>query len=124
MAQARGIWLLRAQYTATCLHHTQTLLDLCQELGGKHGKVGVDPSTGFQLRRLPVQLEDRSGPADPGLVVCSLGKVTVPQEPEIMLSPTVHVSDRSSHGDGETSVVGSPSHEAHPVALEEALACS
>ena len=41
MVQARGIrihqylddWLLRAQCPATCLQHTWTLLDLCQELG-------------------------------------------------------------------------------------------
>ena len=41
MAQARGIrihqylddWLLRAQCPETCLQHTRTLLDLCQELG-------------------------------------------------------------------------------------------
>ena len=41
MAQARGIrihqyldnWLLRARCLATCLQHTRTLLDLCQELG-------------------------------------------------------------------------------------------
>ena len=92
-------------------------------MGGKHEEVGVDSSTGFQLRRLPVRPEDRSGSTDPGPVVCPERKVTVPQEPDFLLSPSVHLSDRS-HSNREAGVVRSSSHEAHPVALEETLACS
>ena len=55
---------------------------------------------------------------------CPERKVTVPQEPDFLLSPSVHISDRSPHGNGEAGVVRSSSHEAHPVVLEETLACS
>ena len=93
-------------------------------LGGKHEEVGVDSSTGFQLRRLPVRPEDQSGSTDPGPVVCPESKVTVPQKLDFLFSPLVHVSDRSPHGNGEAGVVRSSSHEADPMALEETLACS
>ena len=93
-------------------------------LDGKHEEVTVSSATGLQLRRLPVRTEDRSGPSDPGLVVCSQGEITVPKEPEILFSPPVHVSDRPSDGDREAGLVGSPPHEAYPEAPEETLACT
>ena len=150
MAQARGIrihqyledWLLRAPCQATCLQHTRTLLakgwvvnmkksELTPQqvfnfkgLGSKHEEIETDSSTGFQFRRLPVQPVDQSGLAHSGPVVYPEAKVTIYQRPELLHSLTVHVSDRSPHSDGETSLVRPPSHEAHPVALEATLACS
>ena len=113
MAQARGIrihqylddWLLRAPCQATCLQHTRTLLALCQGLGSKHEKIGTDSSTGFQFRWLPVRPVDRSGLAHSGPVVYPEAKVKIYQGPELLHSQTVHVSDRSPHSDGETSLL-------------------
>ena len=93
-------------------------------LVSKHEEIGTDSSTGFQIRWLPVRPVDRSGLAHSGSVVYPEAKVKVHQGPELLHSQTVHVSDRSPHSDGETSLVRSPSHEAHPVALEVTLACS
>ena len=93
-------------------------------LGSKHEEVGIDPSAGFQFRRLPVRPVDRSGFAHSGPVVYSETKVKVHPGPEQLHSQTVHVTDRSAHGNGETGLVGSPSYEAHPVALEATLARS
>ena len=86
-------------------------------LGGKLEEVGVDSSTGFQLRRLPVRPEDRSGSTDPGPVVGPKREVTVPKKPDFLRSPSVHVSDRSPHCNGEAGVVRSSSHETHPMAF-------
>ena len=93
-------------------------------LGGKLEEVRVDSSAGFQLRRLAVRPEDRSGSTDPGPVVCPKRAVTVPKKTDFLLSPSVHVSDRAPHGNGEAGVVRSSPHETHPMALGETLACS
>ena len=100
--------------------HTQTLLELCQELGSKHEEIGTE-STGFQFCRLLVQPVDQSGFTHSGLVVFPEAKIKVHQGLELLHSQAVHVSDRSPHSDGQ---VRSPSHEANSVALEATLACS
>ena len=93
-------------------------------LGSKHEEIGTDPSAGFQFHQLPVQPVDRSGFAHSGPVVYSETKVKVHPGPERLHSQTVHVTDRSAHGNGETGLVGLPSYEAHSVAPEVTLACS
>ena len=43
--------------------------------------------------------------------------------PENLHSQTIHVFDRTPYSNRETGVVGSPSHETYPTALEATLAC-
>ena len=93
-------------------------------LGSKHEEIGTDSSTGFQFRWLPVRPGDQSGLTHSGPVVYSEVEVKIHQGLELLHSQTVHVSDRSPHSDGETSLVRPPSHEAHPVALETTLTSS
>ena len=92
-------------------------------LGGKHAKIGTGSPTGFQLCRLPVRPVDRSGLTHSGPVVNFKAKGAIHQEPELLHRQAVHVSYRPSYGDRETSLVRSPSHEAHSVAPKTPLAC-
>ena len=78
MAIHRGIrihqylddWLVRARSHQVCLQHTQTLVKMCQDLGvaSEFGKIRAGTKTGFQLCRLPVRSQVRSGPTHTGLV--------------------------------------------------------
>ena len=90
-------------------------------LAGKHEEVGIGSQTNLQFRRLPVRLADRSGSADPGPVDCNSKENRIPQKPEQLYSQTIHVSNRTSHGDRKASLARSPSYETGPVALKEAL---
>ena len=55
-------WLVKATSHQTCLQHTQTLVALSRtRFAGEQGKVRTGSKTGFQLRRLPVQLERGQG---------------------------------------------------------------
>ena len=51
-------------------------------------------------------------------------EVTVDQEQKQLHSQTIHVPDRLAHCHRETSLVRSPSHEAHTVTPEATLACT
>ena len=93
-------------------------------LAGKHSEVGAGSSTSLQLRRLPVRPGIRSGFTHPGPVSQSHGEGPFHQGQGLLHSPTIHVPDRTSNGDGKTSLVRSPSYETHSVAPEEALACA
>ena len=93
-------------------------------LGGKHEEIGAAPSVGFQFRRLPVLPLDWSGLAHSRKVVDPPTEVTVDQEQEQLHSQPIHVSDRLAHCHRETSLVRSPSLEAHTVAPEATLACA
>ena len=93
-------------------------------VGGKHEKVRIDPSAGLQFRRLPIQPVDRSGSTHSGPVDNPPRKVKIHQTPGKLHSQTIHVFDRAAYSNRETSVVGSSSHEAHPMALEATLVCS
>ena len=134
MAQAKGIrihqylddWLLRAPCRASCLHHTQILMALCQELGWvvNMKKSELIPQQVFNFVGYQFDLLTGRGFTHSGPVVYSETKVKVHQGPERLYSQTIHVIDRSAHGNGETGLVRSPSYEAHPVAPEATLARS
>ena len=112
MAQARGIrihqylddWLLRAPSPAKCRLHTQTLLDLCRDLGWV---VNLEKS-----ELTPQQVFNFVDPS---------GEVEVSQKPGELYGPAIHVSHRSPYCHRETSLAGSPSHETNPMASKEAL---
>ena len=93
-------------------------------LVGKHAKIRAGSPTGFQLRRLPVRPVDRLGLNHSGPLVNSETEGAVHQEPEFLHRQAAHVSYRPSDGDRETSLVRSPSHEAHSVAPKTPLAHS
>ena len=93
-------------------------------MGGRHREIGTDPSARFQFRRLPIRFVVWSGFAQSGQVDFPSAEVEVNQGLELLLSQTVHVSDRTPHSNRETSLARSPSHEAHLVAPEAILACS
>ena len=90
-------------------------------LDSKLREIGTDPAASF--RQLPVRSFDRSGLAHSGPVVFPAEEAQVHQGAKLLYSQTVHVPNRSSHSDRETSMVRSPSHEAHPVAPKATLAC-
>ena len=63
MVQNKGVrihqylddWFVRATSHQTCLHHTQTLVGMCQELvDSKHGEVRTGIQADLLLPRLPV----------------------------------------------------------------------
>ena len=129
IAQIRGIrihqylddWLLRAPTPETCPDPLGPLPGV--RVGCKHEKVRANPTTGPQFRRLPVRPGDRSGPTHSGPVDNPPGEVEVHKKPGELYSQAIHVSDRTAHSNGKTSVVWSSSYEAHPMALEATLAC-
>ena len=133
MAQARGIrihqylddWLLRAPTPEICLQHTQTLLDLCRELGWvvNMTKFRVGAFAGLQFRRLPVRPDLRSGITHSGPLASPSREVEVHQEPSQVHRPSVHVPNRSFDGHGEAGLLRSTSHETFAMAPQEALAC-
>ena len=130
MPQERGIgihqylddWLLRAPSPEICLHHTQTLLALCQRLGWvvSMTKSELVPKQVFNF--VPVRPGDRSRATHTGPAGSSPGKVEIYQRPKQLYGQTIHVSNRPSHSNRKTSVFRPSSHETHSVAPEEALA--
>ena len=73
MAQARNIrmqqylddWLIWARDKDTCFQDIQTLLALCQELGGEPQEIRTGAQIDFQFCRLPVRLDPRSSQTHP-----------------------------------------------------------
>ena len=115
-------WLLRPPSPEICLHHTQTLLALCQRLGWvvSMTKSELVPKQVFNF--VPVRPGDRSRATHTGPVGSSPGKVEIYQRPKQLYGQTIHVSNRPSHSNRKTSVFRPSSHETHSVAPEEALA--
>ena len=93
-------------------------------MGSKLEEIGTDSSTGFQFHQLPVRPIDRPGLTHSGKVVHPATKAKFHKGPELLQSLTIHVSDRTPYSNRETSMVRSPSHEAHSMASETSLACS
>ena len=93
-------------------------------LGSKHEEVRTGSSTNFQFRRLPVGSPNRTGITHCGALGVIKGKTSLYQEQGPLHHQTVHVSHRSLDSKRETGVVGSPPHEANPMAPQEALACA
>ena len=133
-AQARGIrihqylddWLLRAPCQATCLQHTRTLLALCQELGWvvNMKKSELTPQQVFNFVGYRFDMLTSRVLATQDRWSTLKQKLRFIKDWNCCTVRPVHVTDRSPHSDGEASLVRSPSHEAHSVALEATLACS
>ena len=81
MVQNKGIsihqyqddWLVRATSHKMCLHHTLTLVALCQELGWKENKVGTGTQTDVRFHRLAVWPQTGQSPANPRTLGQPLG---------------------------------------------------
>ena len=93
-------------------------------LAGNLAKIGTGSPTGLQFRRLPVRPVDRSGSSHSGPVGNLKTEDPFYQKQKLLHCQAVHVSDRTPHSDREISVGRSPSHEAHSVAPQTALACA
>ena len=139
MAQARGIqihqylddWLLRAPSHETCLRHTQTLLDLCRNLGWvvNRSKSELVPQQLFNFvgYRFDLSLglvkptQERWASLTLNLIL-GLSNSQPYFGTGDLLSQAVYVPQWSSYSDGKTGGVGTPAHEAYPVAFKEVLA--
>ena len=80
---------------------------------GEHDEIRADPSAEFQFCQLPVRPVDRSGASNTGKIVGFTAKTQIHKEQGLLHSQAVHVPDRSFNSNRKTSLVGSPSHEAH-----------
>ena len=132
MAQARGIrihqylddWLLRAPCQETCRRHTQTLLDLCHDLGWvvNLSKSELTPQQVFNFDDYRFDLS-RSGQTHSGEVVSSVRENRPCFLTGDLFCQAVHVPDMAFDSHRKTSGFGMASYETHSMALKETLAC-
>ena len=130
MAQARGIrihqylddWLIRAPTKESCHQGTQSLLALYQELGWVVNleKSELDPKQVFEFVGYRYDLSHGLvKPTEPLGINSSKGGSHFGQSH--LSSQEVHVPDRPSHCNRETSPTGKTAHEASSGASQETL---
>ena len=93
-------------------------------VGGKHGEIGTDASTGFQFRRLPVRPTVGSSVAHSGQMDRSSAETTVHQRQGKLFRPTVHVPNRAAYCHRKPGLGRLSSHETGSVASKKTLACA
>ena len=117
-------WLVRARSQETCLHHTQILVKMCQDLGwlvGEFRKIRAGTQAGLRLCRLPVRPQVRPGQTDSGPVAKPSGQDTSTSVITGLSGPTVHVPDRPPNSHRETSSPRPTAHETPTVASQKQL---
>ena len=116
-------WLVRARSHQSCLHHTQILVKMCQDLGWlvKDIKIRAGAPTSVQLRRLPVRPQVRPGQTDTGPVAKPSRKNSNTALATGLSGPAVHVLDWSINSHRETSSPRPVTHETHTVASQKQL---
>ena len=90
-------------------------------LGGEPSKVGIGPQTGVRVCGLQVRPLSRPGQADTEPLGINSSKGGGHFGQSHLLSQEVHVPDRPSHCNRETSPTGKTAHEASAVASQETL---
>ena len=88
-------------------------------LAGEFGKIGVGAQAGFQLRRLPVRPQFRSGPTDTGPVAQPTRENFKHNLPTDLSGPRIYVPDRFAHCHREASSSWPVTHETHSVASQK-----
>ena len=113
-------WLVRARSHQAGLQHTQDLVKICKELGWLVNleKSELEPKQVFQLCRLPVRPQGRSGPTHTGPVVEPTRKDTVTAVNTGLSGPAVHVLDRFTNSYREASLSRPTTYETHTVASQ------
>ena len=91
-------------------------------LGGQQIKIGTGSPTSVQLRRLPFRPLSRPGQTHTGEVGLSNSENQPSFGTGDLLSQAVYVPHWSSDSHGKTGGVGTPAHEAYPMAFKEVLA--
>ena len=132
MAQSRGIrihqylddWLIRAPTKESCHQGTQSLLNLCQELGWivNLQKSELEPKQIFEFVGYKYDLSQ-------GLVLPTQNRwESIRQKLESILSKLpsqeIDVPDRPAYNNGKTGSPGETPHETHPVAPKTTLESS
>ena len=110
-------WLVRSKSRKTCLHHTQVLIKMCQDLGWLVNleKSELEPKQIFDF--VGYQFDLRSGRVRP----TPSGQDTSTPVVTGLSGPTVHVPDRPTNSHRKTGSPRPTTHETHTVASQEQL---
>ena len=116
-------WLVRARSHQVCLHHTQDLVKICQELGWlvNFWKIRTGTKTGLRLGRFPVRFQGRSGLTNTGPLAEPSGQNTRNTVTTNLSGPAVQVSDRFTNSHRKASSPRPTSYETHTVASQKQL---
>ena len=90
-------------------------------MAGEQGKIRTGPTTGLQLRRLPVQPESGQGQTNRGTLADLDRQDQINTVGSGMPGPEIYVAHRATHSNRKTSPFRATTHETHTVALEKQL---
>ena len=90
-------------------------------VAGEQGKIRTGPTTGLQLRRLPVRPESGQGQTNRGTLADLDRQDQINIVGSGMPGPEIYVPHRSTHSNRKTSPLRATTHETHTVALEKQL---
>ena len=88
-------------------------------VAGEHGKIRTGPTTGLQLRRLPVRPESGQGQTIRGTLADLDRQDQINTVGSGMPGPEIYVPHRATHSNRKTSPLRATTHETHTVALEK-----
>ena len=92
-------------------------------LGSQHGKIRAGSPTILRLRQISFRPISRPSQTHTGQVDGPISKDQPSLGSGDLLGQAIHVPNRPSNGHRETGCLGTVTHETHPMASEEALAC-
>ena len=90
-------------------------------MAGEQGKIRTGPTTGLQLRRLPVRPESGPGQTNRGTLADLDRQDQINTVGSGMPGPEIYVPHRATHSNRKTSPLRATTHETHTVALEKQL---
>ena len=90
-------------------------------VAGEQGKIRTGPTTGLQLRRLPVRPESGQGQTNRGTLADLDRQDQINTVGSGMPGPEIYIPHRTTHSNRKTSPLRATSHETHTVALEKQL---
>ena len=90
-------------------------------MAGEQGKTRTGPTTGLQLRRLPVRPESGQGQTNRGTLADLDRQDQINTVRSGMPGPEIYVPHRATHSNRKTSPLRATTHETHTVALEKQL---
>ena len=88
-------------------------------VAGEQGKIRTGPTTGLQLRRLPVRPESGQGQTNRGTLADLDRQDQINTVGSGMPGPEIYVPHRATHSNRKTSPLRATTHETHTVALEK-----
>ena len=90
-------------------------------VAGEQGKIRTGPTTGLQLRRLPVRPESGQGQTNRGTLADLDRQDQINTVGSGMPGLEIYVPHRATHSNRKTSPLRATTHETHTVALEKQL---